>query len=327
MSLSIVIPVYNSEETIGTVVERLFELYGAEDLEVILVDDASRDRTAEVSAELAARFHPRVVLVALARNFGEHNAVMAGLGFSHGDWVAVMDDDFQNPPETVAELLRVARQGPYDVVYSRYVRQMHAGWRRVGSWINNLFATLLLSKPYDLYLSSFKVMSRAAVEQIVRYSGPYPYIDGLLLQSFGRIGVVTVPHSARTAGKSSYSVRKLIRLWLNTFTNFSVLPLRVAFLLGLLACALGMLLMLVLFYEALTGPAIPQGYLSLMTVLLVFSGLILIVCGLIGEYVGRILLNINGKPQFVIRRVETGRENPGGPRAPEGDLEPQRSTR
>lgn len=305
MLLSIVIPVYNSEESIGRLVERLFEIDLGEPLEVVLVDDGSRDGSAKACEELTRRFQGRVTFVQLAKNFGEHNAVMAGLAHTRGDWVLVMDDDFQNPPEAVTLLVDAMRAGEYDVVYSRYEKKIHAAWRNAGSWVNNLFATLLLGKPYDLYLSSFKIMSRFAVDQVVKYQGPFPYIDGLLLQAVGRIGTVTVPHGPRLTGKSSYTLPRLLGLWLNSFTNFSVLPLRIAFILGLSAFVGGLFVVAVLFYEWLTRSGLPVGYLSLMTTVLVFSGLILMVAGLVGEYTGRVLLNINGMPQFVVRRVVT----------------------
>jgi undecaprenyl-phosphate 4-deoxy-4-formamido-L-arabinose transferase len=310
MLLSIVIPVYNSEGTIGVLVEKLFAMHRDEALEVVLIDDGSGDGSARVCVDLTKRFDGRVVFVQLARNFGEHNAVMAGLGHTRGDWVVVMDDDFQNPPEAVAVLVDAMRSGEYDVVYSKYHKKMHAGWRNVGSWVNNAVSTLLMSKPYELYLSSFKIMSRFAVEQVLKYAGPFPYIDGLLLQSISRIGTVNVPHEVRFTGKSSYTLRRLLGLWLDTFTNFSILPLRVAFVFGLVAFMGGLFLVALLFYERLTQSGFPIGYLSLMTTVLIFSGLILIVTGLIGEYIGRILLNINGKPQFVVRRVVTGGLDP-----------------
>lgn len=298
--LSIVIPAYNSESTIGPLVDRLFSLYGSDPLEVVIVDDGSRDGTRSVVAGLAETYAGRVTLVELARNFGEHNAVMAGLHQTTGDLAVVMDDDFQNPPEAVATLVAAIRERDLDVVYARYPRKMHAFWRNWGSWFTNLFVTLLVGKPYDLYLSSFKVMSRFAVDQVIRYTGPYPYVDGLLLQSMDRIDAVVTPH-APEARPSSYSLRRLLRLWLTTVTNFSVFPLRVAFMLGVFACLLGVAIVAQTFYERLTTPDVPLGYASLITVVLLFSGLILIVCGLIGEYVGRIFLNISGKPQFVVR--------------------------
>lgn len=272
-------------------------------LEVVLVDDASQDGSARICEDLARRFPGSVVFVQLAKNFGEHNAVMAGLTQTRGESVVVMDDDFQNPPEAVQLLNDAMRDGDYDVVYSSIAGKMDKSWRIAGSWFNNLVCTLMLGKPYGLYLSSFKIMSRFAVDQVLTYGGPFPYIDGLLLQSVSRIGIIPVPHQKRHAGKSSYTMVKLIRLWLSTFTNFSVFPLRFAFFLGLIGFVSGLILVGTLVFERLTQSSFPTGFLMLMTTLVFFSSANLVVAGLVGEYVGRILLNVNGKPQFVVRRL------------------------
>ncbi len=324
MLLSIVIPVYNSEETIGHLVDRLFELHSDEGLEVVVVDDSSRDNSAKICAGLAQRFNGKVVFVQLARNFGEHNATMAGLAHTRGDYVLVMDDDFQNPPEAVAPLLQEIRGEEYDVVYSKYEDKRHRIWRNLGSWVNNLVATFLLGKPYGLYLSSFKIMSRFAVDQILRYQGPFPYIDGLLLQCVGKLGSVVVPHHDRRVGKSSYTLIRLLSLWLNAFTNFSVVPLRVAFLLGLLGFAVGIAVVALLVYERFSPSGLPAGFLMLMTAMIFLSSTMLIVVGLIGEYVGRVLLNINGKPQFVVRSVADGQHDQLADEANQREVPPSR---
>ena len=311
MLLSIVIPVYNSQETIEPLVEQLLGMDLEEDLEIILVDDFSQDDSAQICERLAGRFQGNVVFLQLARNFGQHNAIMAGLTHSEGERVVAMDDDLQHPPDAVRLLNDAMRDGEFDVVYSRHFQRRNRAWRNAGSWFNNLACTLLLGKPYKLYLSSFKIMSRFAVDQVLRYRGPFPYIDGLLLQSVGKIGSVTVSHEERRAGNSSYTLTKLFSLWLNTFTNFSVVPLRLAFFLGLLGFISGLVLVGTLVFERFSQSGLPVGYLYQMTTLIFFSSSILVVAGLVGEYVGRILLNVNGKPQFVVRRlVAEGEEQP-----------------
>jgi undecaprenyl-phosphate 4-deoxy-4-formamido-L-arabinose transferase len=303
MLLAIVIPVYNSEETIGLLVEQLLGLAISDDLEIILVDDASQDGSALICEGLAKRFRGNVVFVQLARNFGEHNAVMAGLSYTSGEYVVVMDDDSQNPPEAIPLLIDAFHEGDYDVIYSSYHEKKNKAWRIAGSWFNNLICTLMLGKPYKLYLSSFKIMSRFAVDQVLSYRGPFPYIDGLLLQSVSKIGTVVVPHEERRAGKSSYTLFKLLSLWLNTFTNFSVIPLRLSFYLGILGFIGGIALVGSLIFERFTQSSFPTGFLMLMATLVFFSSTSLIVSGMVGEYVGRVLLNVNGKPQFVVRKL------------------------
>jgi len=303
MILSIVIPVYKSENSIGPLVNQLFEVISDTELEVILVDDASDDDSAKVCKQMVYDFPGKVKFVQLARNFGEHNATMAGLSHTKGEYVLVMDDDFQNPPEAALALFQKIKSGDFDVVYSKYDDKKHRLWRNFGSWTHNLVATFLLGKPYALYLSSFKIMSRFAVDQILHYRGPFPYIDGLLLQSVSKIGSTVVPHHDRNIGKSSYTLLRLLSLWLNAFTNFSIVPLRAAFLIGLFGFLVGTGIIVLLIYERFSHYGLPTGYLMLMTTSLFLSSSILVVVGLVGEYLGRILLNINGKPQFVVREL------------------------
>ena len=303
ITFSIVIPVYRSENSIGPLVNQIFEVLSDKKLEIILVDDASDDNSAKVCRQLANNFPGKVKFVQLARNFGEHNATMAGLSHTKGQYVLVMDDDFQNPPEAALSLFQKIQSGDFDVVYSKYDHKKHKLWRNFGSWTHNLVATFLLGKPYELYLSSFKVMSRFAVNQILNYQGPFPYIDGLLLQSVSKIGSTVVPHHDRNIGKSSYTLFRLLSLWLNAFTNFSIVPLRAAFLIGLFGFLVGTGIIVLLIYERFSHYGLPTGYLMLMTTSLFLSSSILVVVGLVGEYLGRILLNINGKPQYVVREV------------------------
>lgn len=300
-SVSIVIPVYNGADTIEPLVteleRRLVPLFA---LEIILVNDASPDRS--LMACLAAQKRARcpVHVLDLSRNFGEHNAVMAGLHRARGDQVVIMDDDFQNPPEEVMKLIAKAQEG-HDVVYTRYASKKHARWRNLGSRFNNAMATMMLKKPHDLYLSSFKALSAFTVQQIIRYDGPYPYIDGLILRTTRRIGVIEVAHADRRSGRSNYTLTKLVRLWLNMFTNFSILPLRVATLLGLACSVLGLLFGIVVVVEWWQNPQLPIGWASITFLLVMFSGVQLILIGIVGEYVGRIFMMKNAAPQFIVR--------------------------
>ena len=199
MTRSIVIPVYNSEPTIGCLVDRLIADLGSDALQIVLVNDGSNDGTDGVCRGLVRRYLGIVTYVRLARNFGEHNAVMAGLHHAHGDYVVIMDDDFQNPPGEVCRLIEHARAGGYDVVYTRYARKHHHWARNLASRLNDRVATLMLEKPRDLYLSSFKCLARFTVQEILKYRGPYPYVDGLVLRCTRNIGTLAVTCRCRTA--------------------------------------------------------------------------------------------------------------------------------
>ncbi len=301
--LSIVIPVYNGAATIGSLVETLLAVLAGESLEIVLVNDCSPDESDRVCRELHDRFPESVSYLRLSRNFGEHNAVMAGLNHTTGDHVVILDDDFQNPPEEVLRLVEEARQGDYDVVYSRYDAKRHSLVRNLGSRFHNWLASQLLDKPRDLYLSSFKCLNRFAVDEITGYSGPFPYVDGLVLRSTRNIGVLTVRHDARRQGRSGYTPRKLIRLWLNMLLNFSVMPLRLSSFVGLVMVVLGMILAIAVILEKWLHPETPLGWSSLIVTVVTFSGMQLVVLGLVGEYVGHLFLGANGTPQFVIREA------------------------
>jgi undecaprenyl-phosphate 4-deoxy-4-formamido-L-arabinose transferase len=300
-TLSIVIPVYNGEQSIGPLVAELEKaLAGTYTLEIVLVNDASPDRSLDACLEAQKKAKCRIKVLDLARNFGEHNAVMAGLHHVTSEYSVIMDDDFQNPPSEVSKLVEKAKEG-YDVVYTRYPEKMHAAWRNLGSAFNNAVATVMLKKPRNLYLSSFKLLNIFTVKQILKYEGPYPYLDGLILRVTRRIGVVEVQHADRKQGKSNYTLTKLVRLWMNMFTNFSILPLRLATLLGLLCAFLALVFGIVVVIEWFENPGLPVGWASVAFLLVFFSGVQLMVIGMVGEYVGRIFMLKNASPQFIVR--------------------------
>jgi glycosyltransferase involved in cell wall biosynthesis len=299
--LSVVIPVYNGSATIGPLVDKLeSEFFGQMPLEVVLVNDGSpRDNSAEVCAAIA-RQKPWVVFVDLSRNFGEHNAVMAGLNHCSGDRAVIMDDDFQNPPQEVRKLLDELDKG-HDVVFSKYATKKHHPLRNLGSRFNNAVASVMLDKPKDLYLSSFKVINRFVIDEVIKYDGPYPYIDGLILRVTRRYSTVEVQHDDRAQGESNYTLKKLVSLWLNMFVNFSILPLRVVALTGFLFAALGLAGVAYAVYVKLTDPDLPLGWASIVGVLLLVSSVQLISIGVLGEYLGRLFMKTNRLPQFVAR--------------------------
>jgi len=301
IKLSIVIPVYNGEKSIGQLVDKLVQELSMFDLEIVLVNDHSPDNSEKICIEAQKKYSNIVSLYSLAKNVGEHNAVMAGLNNTTGDYVAIMDDDFQNPPKEVIKLVSTAMENNYDVVYSYFESKKHSTFRNLGSWFNDKVANILLDKPKDLYLSSFKLMNRFVVNEIIKYESPFSYIDGLILQITDNIGKVKVEHSERMEGKSSYTLKKLVSLWLNMFTSFSTIPLRVSVYLGFIFSFIGVAYIIISIIEKIINPDIAPGYTSLITIILIFSGVQLISVGIIGEYVGRIFIAQNKKPQYTIK--------------------------
>ncbi len=302
--LSLVIPVYNSGDGLAGLVRRILGVFRGSRLEIVLVNDGSSDASEEVCRALADQYPGLVCLVQLTRNFGEHHAVLAGLQEARGDYVAVLDDDGQNPPEEIPRMLAELKRQHLDVVYGHYRQMRQSRFRAWGSRCNDRMANLVLGKPREIYLSSFKVMTRFVAQQVVRYRGPFPYIDGLIYRVTRSIGQVPVEHHARQAGRSGYTLRKLVGLWANMFLGYSVLPLRLSVLVGLAASLVSGILLLTIIIEKLwIRPDIAVGISSILVGLAFFSGVQLIVLGVIGEYVGRIFLEQTGMPQHVVRYI------------------------
>jgi len=307
--LSIVVPVYRGAATVGRLVDALSGLTPEGGLEIVLVNDGSPDNSGDVCRELVKTARVPLTYIEHARNYGEHNAVMTGLRHTRGRYVITMDDDLQNPPEEVVRLYDHARLGDWDVVYTRYTVKQHAGWRNLGSRFANRVADRLLDKPRGLYLSSFRCMSALVVKAIGRYSGPYPYVDGLIMQVTQRIDSIEVRHLPRVEGRSNYTLRRLVRLWLNLATSFSLAPLRLAVWAGLVMSALGVIGAVATVVEVLVQHDTPSGWASLMVVLLLVSGVQSMILGVMGEYIGRTFLTANSKPQGTVRQVQTNIDN------------------
>jgi undecaprenyl-phosphate 4-deoxy-4-formamido-L-arabinose transferase len=306
IGLSVVVPVYRGAATIRQLVEALAGLRPEGGLEVILVNDGSPDESGEVCRSMLGRTPMPLIYIEHARNYGEHNAVMTGLRHARGRYVITMDDDLQNPPEEVIRLYDHARLGGWDVVYTRYARKQHAAWRNLGSHFANRVADRLLDKPPGLYLSSFRCMAALVVRSVTRYDGPYPYVDGLIMQVTQRIDSIEVRHLPRVHGRSNYTPTRLVRLWLNLATSFSLAPLRLAVYAGVALALLGAIGAAATIFEALYTRDTPSGWASTMTVILLVSGVQSMILGVLGEYVGRTFLSANGKPQGTVRLIERG---------------------
>jgi glycosyltransferase involved in cell wall biosynthesis len=303
LALSFVIPMYNASQTIEAVVRDIerFDVPGGH--EIVLVDDCGGDDTVEVCRRLVSTARVPVTVIAHARNFGEHNAVLTGWRQARGRHIVNLDDDGQNPPSEALRLWQHAVTTGKDVVYGAYETKRHSAFRNFGSWLTNRMTDWALDKPPGFYLSSFRCVSRFIAQQVIPYAGPYPYIDGLLLQVTQSIDSIKVSHEARHVGRSGYTLRRLIRLWLSAWVNFSLLPLRLATMAGFATALAGLIAFVVVLWLWSVGRGPAYGFGWIMSALLIFSGLQLVMLGLIGEYLGRMFLTVNQRPQSVIREV------------------------
>lgn len=304
-TISFVIPCYNSTNTVGAVVDEIHTVMrtdlGCYDYEIILVNDGSPDGTTfDAIREIVSR-DDHVKGINLARNFGQPSAVMAGLNKTVGDYVVCGDDDGQTPFLELPALMEKIEEG-YDVVEARYaVREKRSLFRRIGTGLNEGMATWLIAKPKGLELTTYWVVRRYVADEMIAYRNPYPYLGGLMLRTTQNACNVDVSHRERLSGKSGYNLKKMIELWLNGFTNFSVKPLRLMTVFGVIIAILGFLMGIYYIVHKILNPNVSGGFSSIMSVMLLMFGVILFFMGLIGEYVGRIYISLNRAPQFVIK--------------------------
>lgn len=311
MKLSFVIPCYRSENTIRSVVEEIRNtviLREGYPYEIILVNDNSPDNVWHVIRDLAAE-DEKVKGISFAKNFGQHAALMAGYAYTHGDVVISMDDDGQSPADELFKLVDKIQEG-YDVVYGAYPEIKQSKFRIFGSWVNEKMNEILLGKPKGLKGTSYYAAKRFIIDEMLRYQNAYPYVGGLVFRSTRNIANVTVNQRNRLEGTSGYSFLKLLSLWMNGFTAFSEKPLRMASILGVFCAFTGFVYEIFVIVRKICNPDIPMGYSSIMAVLLLIGGILMLLLGIIGEYVGRIYISINNAPQYVIRETtENKRES------------------
>ncbi|MGN1179776.1 MAG: glycosyltransferase family 2 protein [Suilimivivens sp.] len=309
--VSFVIPCYRSGKTLPGVIQEIKDTMKKQEgyeYEIILVNDASPDDTFEVIAGLC-RENSNITGLNLAKNFGQHSALMAGFHYVKGDLVVCLDDDGQTPACEVGKLLKGIEDGA-DVVYARYAHKHHSGFRNFGSHVNELMTRVMLGKPKDLYVSSYFAAKRFVVDEMIRYRYAYPYVIGLVLRTTKNIVNVDVNHRDRQAGESGYTLKKLLGLWFNGFTAFSVKPLRVATITGVICalCGFAYGIYTIIKKIFIQPPDLVIGFSALMSVIVFMGGMLMLMMGIVGEYLGRMYISMNESPQFVIREI-IGKDN------------------
>jgi undecaprenyl-phosphate 4-deoxy-4-formamido-L-arabinose transferase len=304
-NFTIVIPLYRSESSIPYLLKRLENLPTTKLWNVVFVDDGSPDNTFETIKTLLQHSPINAILVRHTRNYGEHNAVLTGYRYASGEYILNLDDDLQNPPEEALRMLQHAQENNFDVVYGNYRSKKHSIWRNTGSLFANLTAKFLLDINGTDYLSSFRCISLLMAKSIAYYKGPYVYIDGMLSQLTSSISSIDVHHDERYAGESNYNMRRLIRLWLVILTGFSLMPLRIAILIGISTALIGASgLIYTLIINIIDRHQVP-GWTSIISSILFFGGIQCLLLGALGEYIGRIYLAISGKPQSLVRSIDS----------------------
>lgn len=300
--ISFVIPCYKSENTITAVVEEIYievNKTGIE-YEIFLIDDCSPDNQLELFKKLAE--NERIKVISFAKNFGQHAGMMAGLRASGGDCVVILDDDGQCPMDYLQDLIEPIEEG-YDAVFAEYGRQKQSAFKNLCSDIHVIVTNLLTEKPKDIQMTNFIALSRTAVDEIKKYNGPYPVISGLIFRTLKRVRNVPMPERERASGSTTYNLRRLFELWLNSITAFSIKPLRFSSFIGGISAFSGIIMAFVIVIKRIFNHAIPMGWTSTISIILILGGMILFVLGVIGEYVGRIYMSINNTPQYVVRET------------------------
>lgn len=304
--ISFVIPCYNSEKTIESVIaeiENTVETRGSDAYEIVLVNDCSKDNVWE-KIKSVARQNTHVKGICFSKNFGQHSALMAGYRKATGDIVVSLDDDGQTPADEVYSLIDKLEEG-YDVVYASYEHKKHSVARNMGTRLNNYMCEVLLGKPKNLMITSFFAAKKYVIDEIIRYENSYTYVPGLVLRTTRNISSAPVCHREREIGSSGYSFVKLVALWVNGFTAFSVTPLRVSMFMGMGSAVIGFIYLIYVVINKFINPSVPLGWSSTTAILLLLGGMILFVLGMIGEYLGRVYISLNNAPQYVVRE-ETG---------------------
>lgn len=309
MKLSFVIPCYRSEKYIAkTIYEIRTKMLERKDTEyeIIAVNDGSPDHVFEVLKKLTVEIS-ELIVINLATNFGQENARMAGLRHVSGDYIVCLDDDGQCPMNELWRLIEPLEQGA-DMSIAKYSEKKQSRFKNFGSYINSKMTHWLLKMPKNIEMSNFFAFNRMLCDQIIQYMNPYPFITGLVFRSTQNVVNVQMEERERTEGTTGYTLKKLLGLWLNGFTNFSVKPLRVADITGMICAVFGFVFGLSVVIRKLFTPDMLIGYASIIAAIFFIGGLIMLLLGLIGEYIGRIFICLNQTPQYVIREIVTNKK-------------------
>jgi undecaprenyl-phosphate 4-deoxy-4-formamido-L-arabinose transferase len=305
--ISVVIPVYNSAEIIDSLYSKIVSALKDISYEIVFINDCSKDNGWQAIRSLAQK-NKNITGVNLRKNSGQDNALLAGLRISKGNYVLIMDDDLQHDPDDILKLYDACKNG-FDVCYANFSDRKQSNIKNAGSDLNGKMAQLLVQKPKEIYLSPFKIVNRSTVNEIVKFSGPYPYIDGIILTITSNITQIDLKHSERSSGKSNYTFSRSMSVFMKHFTGFSVLPLRIATITGCIATFTGFCLILKYLYDYFIAKNFIEGWTTVVVLIIFFSGLILITLGIVGEYIGRMYLAINNKPQYSISEIVKSSEN------------------
>lgn len=312
--ISFAIPCYRSEKTIVPVVNEIIETMvekGIYDYEIVLANDCSPDGVFTVIRNLALS-NKKIKAVDLSHNMGQHGALMAAYSVCKGDIIVSMDDDGQSPITCLWKLLDPILEGEADVCIADYGYKKESKFRNFGSWVNDKMAKIMLEKPDSLKLSSFFAMKKYVKDEVIRYKGPYPYVAGLVLRSTQKIVNIPISDRERLEGRSGYTIRKLLHLFTNGFTSFSIKPLRFATILGTMIATVSFISIIAILINKIINPDTAIGWSSIISTMLLIGGLLMFMLGVLGEYIGRIYICINNSPQYVIREtINVEEDNPG----------------
>ena len=304
--ISFVIPCYRSENTLKGVIDEIdatMMTSAGYEHEIILVNDGSPDNTWDAIKKILSEDEAcHILAINFAKNFGQHSALMAGLNHTTGDYIVCLDDDGQTPANEVFKLIDALENGA-DVAYAKYGKKQHNVFRNFGTFMNETMASVMIGKPKDLFVSSYFAARRFVVDEMVKYESSYPYVIGLVLRTTKNIVNVDVNHRKREVGESGYTFAKLLGLWINGFTAFSIKPLRFATFSGTTLAILGFIYGIYTVIKKFVNPAVPMGFSALMSAVLFIGGMIMLMLGIIGEYVGRVYISQNKNPQYVIRET------------------------